>query len=155
MIPRRRLELAVALARHDDAIVFGRRPDAGLFGGLWELPSAEKRDDGAASLRALLGGQATVGPRLVIVERTLTHRQLVLHLHRVELPRRLPPAPSSYVEWRWLDDAAAAELGMSSAMGAALAEALAADGVGPGSQRKRRANVAQAFDGAPQKPKTL
>lgn len=136
--PRRRLELAVALARLDGAIVLGRRPDSGLFGGLWELPSAEKGDDGASSLRELLGAQATVGPRVLVVERTLTHRQLVLHLHRVELPLRLPPAPSSYVEWRWLDEAATATLGISSAMGAALAEARAAESSKRFDPRRRR-----------------
>jgi hypothetical protein len=67
-----------------------------------------------------LGPRATVGPRHLVVERTLTHRELVLHLHLTELPQRLPAAPAGYVEWRWFDDAAVAEVGMSSAMEAVL-----------------------------------
>ena len=118
--PRRRLDLAVGLARNGHAVLLARRPAAGLFGGLWELPSVELGAEGAASLRGLLGPRATVGPRHLVVERTLTHRELVLHLHLTELPQRLPAAPAGYVEWRWFDDAAVAEVGMSSAMEAVL-----------------------------------
>lgn len=120
--PRKRLDLAVAVCRRRDEVLLARRAEAGLFGGLWEMPAATLRpgQPGARALQALLGRGATVGPELTVLERTLTHRELKLHLHPVELPRRLKVAPASYLEWRWVPLSEAAHLGMSSAMSTAL-----------------------------------
>jgi A/G-specific adenine glycosylase len=131
--PRKRLELAVAVAQRRGAVLLARRPEGGLFGGLWELPSTEAGADAERALERLLGEGATVGPELAVVERTLTHRNLVLRLHPTRLPGRLPAAPAPYTEWRWVARAEVARLGMSSATEAALAAAVASpSGVSPG-----------------------
>jgi A/G-specific adenine glycosylase len=121
---RQHLELAVALVRDGPRLLLARRPDTGLFGGLWELPSAPRSTSppstGAAALRALLGASAEIGPRLLLVERTLTHRELKLHVFAVTLAQRLPAALPGYVEWRWVPKASLEALGMSSAMQAVL-----------------------------------
>jgi A/G-specific adenine glycosylase len=117
---RRRLELAVAVAQRRGAVLLARRPEGGLFGGLWELPCAEASQGGARGLERLLGPGAVVGPELVVVERTLTHRELVLRLHPTRLAGRLAAAPAPYTEWRWVARAAARRLGMSSAMEAVM-----------------------------------
>jgi A/G-specific adenine glycosylase len=123
--PRKRLELAVAVAQRLGSLVLARRPEGGLFGGLWELPCVEVGPDAERALARLLGARATVGPELAVVERTLTHRDLVLRLHPTRLPATLPPVPPPYTEWRWVKRAAVARLGMSSAMEAAMAAAVA------------------------------
>ena len=58
-----------------------------------------------------------------MVERTLTHRDLVLRLHAISLPKRLAKPPPGYLEWRWVPREEIAALGMSSAMQGALTEA--------------------------------
>lgn len=124
--PKKRLELAVAVARHGARVLLARREEAGLFGGLWEMPAAELSSglSGDAALRAMLGAKATIGPELDVVQRTLTHRELVLRLHPVELPARLPARPRGYLEWRWIERSQTKALGMSSAMESALKRAL-------------------------------
>ncbi len=118
---KKRLELAVAVSHQDGAVVLARRQEGGLFGGLWEMPAAAiGPNPGDAALETLLGERAAIGPELLVMERTLTHRQLVLHLHPVDLPRRLPPVQEPYVEWRWVTLAETRQLGMASAMTAAL-----------------------------------
>jgi A/G-specific adenine glycosylase len=123
---RKRLELAVAVVQRQGSVLLARRPEGGLFGGLWELPCAEASPDGERALQRLLGPKATVGPELVVVQRTLTHRELVLRLHASRMPARLPAAPAPYTRWGWVARAAVARLGMSSAMEAALAAAVPA-----------------------------
>ena len=122
---RKRLEFAVAVARRGDEVLLARREEKGLFGGLWEMPAAELNPgaDGDFVLQKLLGKKASIGPELTVLERTLTHRDLVLRLHAVALPRRLARPPPGYLEWRWVTKAELSSLGMSTAMHSALAEA--------------------------------
>ncbi len=126
---RRYLRLAVAVVRRRGRLLLARRPNAGLFGGLWELPAvqlaAEAQKKGAqAALRALLGPGTRVGASLGTVHRTLTHRDLALCLFQADAPAR--PRKGEYVELRWVRPAQAARLGVSAAMQAALAQAEAA-----------------------------
>ncbi len=121
--PRKRLEYAVVVARRKTAVLLARRKNVGLFGGLWEMPCVERGSDGVAAIRGLIGPRFTIGPELEVVERTLTHRDLVLHLHPVTMPATLPPVPTSYTEWRWVERTEIGALGMSSAMEAALSQA--------------------------------
>lgn len=122
---RKRLEFAVAVARRGDEVLLARREEKGLFGGLWEMPAAELNPgaDGDFALQKLLGKKASIGPQLTVLERTLTHRDLVLRLHAVALPRRLSRPPPGYLEWRWVAKDDVAPLGMSTAMQSALSEA--------------------------------
>ncbi len=117
---RKSLALAVAVARRKSSVLLARRVDTGLFGGLWELPSTELGADGAASLTGLLGARAKVGAELEVVERTLTHRDLTLHLFPVTLPEKLTAPPAGYTDWRWFEPAEVEGLGISSATRAAL-----------------------------------
>ncbi len=110
---RKRLEVQVAVARRGKDVLLARREERGLFGGLWELPSAEL-------LTKTLGRRAEVGPELMVVERTLTHRDLVLRIHAVAMPLKLGKPPTGYVEWRWVPLNEVAALGMSSAMSEVL-----------------------------------
>ncbi|MFZ5444071.1 MAG: A/G-specific adenine glycosylase [Myxococcota bacterium] len=124
---RKRLEFAVAVARRKpDLVLLARREEKGLFGGLWELPAValEPGTDADAVLEKLLGRRAAIGAELAVLERTLTHRDLVLRLHPVQLPAKLGKPPPGYLEWRWVSAAERSSLGMSSAMQSAIAESL-------------------------------
>ncbi|XXF79844.1 A/G-specific adenine glycosylase [Myxococcaceae bacterium GXIMD 01537] len=126
----KRLTLAVAVWRHGDTLLFARRAEKGLFGGLWELPAAEVEADApveaaAEALHAALGARLTVEAELGTVRRQLTHRDLSLRLLRVHGRSRPSQAPA-FRELRWCTPAEAGELGMSTAMQRALEAALAA-----------------------------
>jgi A/G-specific adenine glycosylase len=124
--PRKRLELAVALSQREGEVLLARRAEKGLFGGLWELPALPLQggENAYASLRKLFGKRATIGPEMLVLERTLTHRDLVLRVFPVALPPRLKAPPDGYLEWRWVPRSETGALGMSSAMETALEEAL-------------------------------
>ncbi|AEI65438.1 A/G-specific adenine glycosylase [Corallococcus macrosporus] len=125
----KKLTLAVAVWPHAGTLLFARRADAGLFGGLWELPGAEIADDAPdtearARLAAALGVEVKLEGALGAVKRQLTHRDLTLRLLRVSGARR-PTSPPAFQELRWCTPADAASLGMSTAMQRALDAALA------------------------------
>lgn len=125
---RKRLDVAVAVVRRGEKLWLARRAERGLFGGLWEMPSAVI-DDGAtaeATLQNLVGERAKVGAHLATVERTLTHRQLVLHVHEVVVSAKSSRTLPGYEECQWADARDASALGMSSAMRAAITATLTA-----------------------------
>ncbi|WP_216613027.1 A/G-specific adenine glycosylase [Myxococcus xanthus] len=131
----KKLTLAVAVWPHAGTLLFARRADAGLFGGLWELPAAEIADDAPdsearARLSAALGVDVSLEGALGTVKRQLTHRDLSLRLLRVSGPRR-PASTPAFQELRWCSPDDAGKLGMSTAMQRALDLALEA-GVLPG-----------------------
>jgi A/G-specific adenine glycosylase len=143
--PPRPMTLALAVWKHEDTLLFARRAEKGLFGGLWELPSAEvepEAPEATAALRLseLLGVQVTAKAVLGTVQRQLTHRALTLRLLRVEGRPRPTRAPGFH-ELRWCTPTQAEELGMSTAMQRALEAALTAGALGsqpPGGQRSGR-----------------
>ena len=125
--PRRRpLRLVVAVVRKGRRLLWGRRPEKGLFGGLWELPAVQvpvgaTEEEARSALLTLLGAGTRVGPSLGSVQRTLTHRVLTLSLFSAT-PARRPPR-GEYAELRWVNAAEVARLGVSAAMQAAVAQA--------------------------------
>ncbi|MBL0692714.1 A/G-specific adenine glycosylase [Comamonas sp. JC664] len=126
----KKLTLAVAVWPHAGTLLFARRADAGLFGGLWELPAAEVPEDATdaearARLAAALGVDVTLEAPLGTVKRQLTHRDLTLRLLRVSGPRR-PTRCDAFQELRWCSAKDAEALGMSTAMQRALDTALGA-----------------------------
>ena len=126
----KRLTLALAVWPHEDTLLFARRAEKGLFGGLWELPAAEVEPDApdaaaATRLSEALGVSITAKATLGTVQRQLTHRALTLRLLRVSGRQRPTRAPNFH-ELRWCTPAQAEELGMSTAMQKALDAALGA-----------------------------
>lgn len=97
-------------------VVVARRPAAGLYGGLWELPQA---DDAPAAARAV-GVTLTGAPRPLGEHRqTLTHRRLHLRLMRAAV-RGVPTvvAGDGYQAVQWVAIADLTTLGVSSATAA-------------------------------------
>lgn len=126
----KRLTLALAVWPHENTLLFARRAEKGLFGGLWELPAAEIEPDvpdatAATRLSEALGVAVTAKGTLGTVQRQLTHRSLTLRLLRVTGRQRPAKAPAFH-ELRWCTPAQAEGLGMSTAMQRALDAALEA-----------------------------
>ncbi|MCC6621257.1 MAG: A/G-specific adenine glycosylase [Deltaproteobacteria bacterium] len=95
----------------DDAVLLARRPEDGLFGGLWELPAtdlearrapASPRAALARAFRDRLGLDVDVGPHLAGLTHQLTHRTLSIDVFRVTAARGADPRPSWYTEARWV-----------------------------------------------------
>ena len=113
---RKRLRMTCVVALRRGRVLLARRPERGLFAGLWELPGAEGN---RAALATALGSGFTLGAKLGTVERTLTHRELELELVTASAAAR-PQHIEPYLELRWANPREAAALGMSSAMRACL-----------------------------------
>ncbi len=126
----KKLTLALAVWAHADTLLFARRADSGLFGGLWELPAVEVDEDATEPettlrLTAALGVGVKLEAMLGSVKRQLTHRDLTLRLYRVSGPLR-PTRSAAFQELRWCTPSEAATLGMSTAMQRALDAAMTA-----------------------------
>ena len=90
---------ALALRRDDGAVLLARRPEGGLFGGLWDLPRAKPpgvRIEGPLASRGS-------------VEQTLTHREVRVDIESAPASGR-PRGP----HLRWVLPAGLAALGLSS-----------------------------------------
>lgn len=115
---RRMIRVATAVVVDQDtgAVWLERRPGRGLFGGLHEPPSREVADDVEDAWRVLLQERRLPVPRAfpppVFVERTLTHRDLIFAVLRVQVSSRMHPSV-----W-WVDDVA--NVGTSTAVRAVL-----------------------------------
>ncbi|MEP0842598.1 MAG: A/G-specific adenine glycosylase, partial [Phycisphaerae bacterium] len=79
--------MVVAVVRRGEELLFIRRPEKGLWAGLWELPSEAVADGEApAAARDRLRRRLPPGTRLAArpigtVVRQLTHRQMTFHVY--------------------------------------------------------------------------
>ena len=119
--------VVAAVRRADGCLLFVQRPDKGLWGGLWELPSEQAGDDEnleqtrlrlAARLRSI--GQLDPAPTGEVT-RLLTHRRVtftVFHGRSAKRSRieRIGDQPA-----RWIQPDDVCELGVSRAGEAVLA----------------------------------
>ena len=121
--PARRTLHWVAAALRDPRgrLLFARRPERGLFGGLWELPGGEL-PAGAAPGEALarllrngLGLAACVGAPLGEISQQLTHRDLTISAFAAQARGRPKLPEGGYLEARFVGPDEARELGLSSA----------------------------------------
>jgi A/G-specific adenine glycosylase len=105
--PRRRPERpllewkAVALLRHDGAVLLARRPLGALFAGMWDLPATEVKLPGVR----LHGALADCG----IVAQTLTHREV-----RVSVSSGRGSGTPRSADLRWVAPAQLGTVGLSS-----------------------------------------
>lgn len=87
--PRKKLDVATVVVADGPRVWLEKRAERGLFGGLWAPPSqtitrpAEVADAWAQLLRARGVAVPRRLPEPVVVERTLTHRDLTFHVARV------------------------------------------------------------------------
>jgi len=120
----REQDWVVVAVQHQDAYLLRRRPTNGLWGGLWELPTAivqEGRVDQVAGafVRGLFKGRQPTGrssaPRAFgTVMHQLTHRRITFHGFHLRTRQRADLGGTAETRWVTLDDARA--MGISTAM---------------------------------------
>ncbi|WP_438030557.1 A/G-specific adenine glycosylase [Sorangium sp. So ce233] len=131
--------MVAAVVRSGDRVLFVRRAEGGLFGGLWEPPMVEAR--ALADARALLE-QVGVEPDAPLreigrVRHILTHRRLDVTVARAEVAapwRCRAKLASPYEKAAWLDPDVL-DIGVSKLARKVLSAASAPDG---GSVRRSR-----------------
>lgn len=103
----------------DGRVLLARRPESGLFGGLYELPGVDPLPDGASPANALttalstrLGLKAQPGRALAPVRHVFTHRKLTLHVLPVTASTD-PILQDFYTALAWVDPQAPGALGLS------------------------------------------
>lgn len=123
--PRRALRVASLVVVDGPRVWLEKRAGRGLFGGLWEPPSTTIADatDAPSAWRELLRARGLPVPKVlpvaVVVERTLTHRDLTFYAMRVVARASPLLAAASTEQGAWIDDVKA--VGTSTAVRTLLA----------------------------------
>lgn len=110
--PRHQDLVSVVIMRNNSAVWLTKRPEKGLFGGMWEVPSREISPDDdqphhvvARELVDQLGGDEVYLTLVGTVKHTLTHRRLVVHIFGVDWERVADPSVTGVVGLgRWVTD---------------------------------------------------
>lgn len=115
---RRRLVVACGVLERRGRLLVSRREGRGLFAGLWappsvEVPSGKSPRLALAEAASVAGLRFRAGPRIAVVERTLTHRDLELEAYRCRGPG---PRAVRGGRWRWVAWSRLPRLGLATAM---------------------------------------
>ena len=107
VIPHK-LVAAAIIRREDGMVLLAKRPDKGLFGGLWEFPGG-KQEEGETLSETLyreileeLDAKINVGNEFGIYTHTLTHFSLTLHAFLCKLHQQEEPKPIEADEIVWV-----------------------------------------------------
>lgn len=122
--------------RDDGAVLFRRRPDNGLLGGMMEVPSTEWRADPWETAEAIAAAPLSGGwqPVAGSVEHTFSHFHLVMGVIRLSaVDGPVPPA----VGGLWVQPARFTDLALPTLMRKVVRHAGAADAA-PVTRRRRR-----------------
>jgi len=84
-LPQRAIR--VLLIERCGEILFEKRPDVGIWGGLWSLPECALADDVEATVRQRFGAHVDVGDALPPIAHGFTHFSLTLHPQRLSARR--------------------------------------------------------------------
>jgi A/G-specific adenine glycosylase len=122
---RRPLSWAAAVVRDGNGrLLFARRPEKGLFAGLWELPGGEVPSGSKASklpvalaelLLRQLGLRAQVGRQVGKISQQLTHRDLEIVAFEARSRARPRLPAGGYLDARFVAETELGDLGLSSA----------------------------------------
>jgi A/G-specific adenine glycosylase len=108
MLPRRAVR--VLLIEHAGAILFEKRPAAGIWAGLWSLPEIAVDDDVVQQCEARFATSVVAGEALAPIEHGFTHFRLTIHPQRIAVRRWPARAETPGLVWLTRDDALAAAL---------------------------------------------
>lgn len=123
-VPRR--EAVAGVIRRGSELLVVRRPAAGLYGGLYELPGVQLADGESPSSglqRAFaerMGLDIVPGRILGQVQHTLTHMKLTLHVMDIPSPPQQGHTLSHYTDSRWIDPSSPGKIGLSTLTSKAL-----------------------------------
>ena len=108
----RRLRTAeFALAWDGTAVLLERRPEAGIWGGLWSLPEIGEEESPEAWCRRRLGAEPPAVERWGTVEHRFTHYDLHMRPVLIRLRRR-PGTARDADNVRWVEPAGGGEVGV-------------------------------------------
>jgi A/G-specific adenine glycosylase len=107
-LPRRAVR--VLLIERAGAILFEKRPPAGIWSGLWSLPELDIDADVARQCKARFATDVTVGEDLPPIEHGFTHFRLTMHPQRIAVRRWPARAEAPGLVWLTRDDALSAAL---------------------------------------------
>lgn len=99
--------VVVAVIRHHDRYLIGKRPSDGFLGGLWEFPGgrieAGEHPESALRRECLeeLGATVKVGGLIAVAKHAYTHFKVTLHVYRCTIIAGTPAA-RFHTELRWV-----------------------------------------------------
>jgi A/G-specific adenine glycosylase len=108
LLPQRAVR--VLLIERAGAILFEKRPAAGIWAGLWSLPELAVDSDVARACKARFATDIVVGEALEPIEHGFTHFRLTIHPQRIAVRTWPARAEAPGVVWLTRDDALAAAL---------------------------------------------
>ena len=108
MLPQRAVR--VLLIERAGAILFEKRPAAGIWAGLWSLPEVAVDDDVPRRCKARFATDIVVGEALAPIEHGFTHFRLTIHPQRVGVRKWPARAEAPGLLWLTREDALAAAL---------------------------------------------
>ena len=109
--PQRQSTLVV-LVRDDGAVLLERRPDSGIWGGLWCFPEADGVDDVEEWCRAKVG----IAPLRIDVRPVVSHSFTHFDLDMTPVEARVDAAPSRLMDgdrWLWYNRNQPAAVGLA------------------------------------------
>jgi A/G-specific adenine glycosylase len=98
------------VVEHAGTILLEKRPDAGIWGGLWSLPETDTQCDVARHCKAKFAASVVVGDALPPIEHGFTHYRLTIHPQRVQVRSWPSRAEAPGFVWLTRDDALSAAL---------------------------------------------
>jgi A/G-specific adenine glycosylase len=114
--PRRnrpqRETVVVMLMRDDGSVLLERRPDSGIWGGLWCLPEAAAVDDVAGWCQSRVG----IVPVRLAVRPVVSHSFTHFDLDMTPVEARIMDAPTQAMDgdrWLWYNPGRPAEVGLA------------------------------------------
>jgi A/G-specific adenine glycosylase len=114
--PLERRTAAAAIVRRHGKVLVARRPEQGVWAGLWEFPQVAVEHRGpqelAAHLKATLGVHAEVGKRLLTLRHGIMNWQVTLHVYGVKVLQD-GDVLRGYAARRWATTAELAHLPLS------------------------------------------
>ena len=108
VLPHR--DVRVLVIERDGALLFEKRPAAGIWGGLWSLPECALADDACTVVRTRFGADVDVRDALPAIEHGFTHYALTMYPQRLHAAQWPQAAHESVTAWLTPKDALRAGL---------------------------------------------
>ena len=102
--------MRVLLLERAGEFMLEKRPDAGIWAGLWSLPEIDVDANVARHCKAVFAADVVAGENLPPIEHGFTHYRLTIHPQRIAVRKWSSRAEAPGLLWLTKDDALAAAL---------------------------------------------
>ena len=103
-------DVRVLVIERDGALLFEKRPQSGVWAGLWSLPECALDDDTRTVVRTRFGADVDVHDALPVIEHGFTHYALTMHPQRMRASQWPPSVAEQSTAWLTPHDALQAAL---------------------------------------------